>query len=72
MFGWFKRKAPIAEQTGREALVALRGRVEQMNIPVVADDFDAGYDMAVDEVLVLIARALNPETSDDDVNYGDM
>lgn len=71
MFGWFRRKKSIPEQTGREALIALRNRVEQMNIPVVADDFDAGYDMAVDEVLVLIARALNPEASNDDVNYGD-
>lgn len=57
--------------TAQEALIAIRRRVEQMNIPVVADDFDAGYDMAVDEVLELIDEALNPKSSNDDVSYGD-
>ena len=56
---------------GREALLVLRAQIEQMNIPVVADDFDAGYDMAIDEVLVLIERTLNPDTSNNDVTYGD-
>lgn len=71
MLRWFRRSKPVPQQSGREALLALRAHVEQMNIPVVADDFDAGYDMAIDEVLVLIERALNPDASDDDVTYGD-
>lgn len=70
MFGWLRKKRPQTV-TAEQALIALRSRVEQMNIPVVADDFDAGYDMAIDEVLVLIDRTLNPDTSDDDVIYGD-
>lgn len=72
MFGWFRKKA-APEKTARQALIELRDRVEMMNIPVIADDFDAGYDMAVDEVLVLINNALYPETRDeDDVTYGEM
>lgn len=71
MLRWFRRRKPVPQLSGREALLALRAQIEQMNIPVVADDFDAGYDMAIDEVLVLIERTLNPDTSNDDVTYGD-
>lgn len=71
MLRWFRRRKPLPQQTGRDALLALRACIEQMNIPVVADDFDAGYDMAIDEVLVLIERTLNPDASNDDVTYGD-
>lgn len=70
MLKWFRRKRPPQWMTAREALLAIREQVENMNIPVVADDFDAGYDMAVDEVLVLIDRLLDPQTSDN-VTYGD-
>lgn len=70
MFKWFRRKRHLQEMTSCETLIAIREQVERMNIPVVADDFDAGYDMAVDEVLVLIDRLLDPQTSDD-VTYGD-
>ena len=71
MLRWFRRKRPVPQLGGREALLVLRAQIEQMNIPVVADDFDAGYDMAIDEVLVLIERTLTPDTSNDDVTYGD-
>ena len=71
MLRWFTRRKPVPQLSGREALMVLRAQIEQMNIPVVADDFDAGYDMAIDEVLVLIERTLNPDTSNDDVTYGD-
>lgn len=71
MLRWFRRRKPVPQLGGREALLALRAQIEQMNIPVVADDFDAGYDMAIDEVLVLIERTLNPDTSNNDVTYGD-
>lgn len=70
MLRWFRRKRSVPQLSGREALLILRAQIEQMNIPVVADDFDAGYDMAIDEVLVLIERILNPDASDD-VTYGD-
>jgi hypothetical protein len=40
--------------TAIEAVDYLMRRVEALNIPVVADDVDAGYDMAVDEVLDII------------------
>lgn len=72
MFGWLRKKPqPAADVSVIGVLLMLREHVERMNIPVVKDDYDAGYDMAVDEVLVLIDRLLDPETSDDDVNYGD-
>lgn len=71
MLRWFRRKKPVPQLSGREALLFLWEQVKQMNIPVVADDFDAGYDMAIDEVLVLIERTLHPDTSNDDVTYGD-
>lgn len=32
----------------------IRMQVEKLNIPVIADDVDAGYDMAIDEVISLI------------------
>lgn len=71
MIQWLWRKNRTEQQAANQALRDLKAQVEKMNIPVVADDFDAGYDIAVDEVLVLIERALNPETSNDDVTYGD-
>lgn len=52
---WLFRKKPsantaviIAELEHAYALVA------KLNIPAVTDDFDSGYDMAIDEVLDLI------------------
>ena len=70
MWGLFrKRTAPPPD--GREALIALRKKVILMNIPIVGDRFDAGYDMAVDEVLVLIDEALNPTASENVVPYGE-
>jgi hypothetical protein len=53
------------------ALRRLSARVEQMNIPVITDERDAGYDMAVDEVLALIDEAIKEAAgiSTDDVDY---
>lgn len=70
MLRWLRRQA-AHDQSAHQVLLTLRERVERMNIPVVADDYDAGYDMAVDEVLALIDGLLKPDASDDDVNYGD-
>lgn len=70
MWGWFrKRAAPPVD--GGEALIALRKRIILMNIPTVEDSFDAGYDMAIDEVLALIDDALNPSASENVVPYGE-
>lgn len=67
------RKLLHRKPTNKEAtLAALRGlssKIEKMNIPVIADDQDAGYDMAIDEVLVLIDDAINQITSEQDVDY---
>ena len=47
----------------------LYGLICSLNIPVVADDVDAGYDMAVDEVLDLISGRIdfyeNPNQTQD-------
>lgn len=65
---WFKAK-PTSAQASIEALCRLRAQIERLNIPVIMDDQDAGYDMAIDEVLVLIDDAINQITSDNDVDY---
>lgn len=70
MFRLFKRK-PALTLDAKHALTALRMKVERMNIPAVSDNFDAGYDIAVDEVLALIDEALNPSARNDDVSYGE-
>lgn len=67
------RKLLHRKPTNKDAiLAALRGlssKIEKMNIPVIADDQDAGYDMAIDEVLALIDDAINQITSEQDVDY---
>lgn len=55
-------KAIIAE------LRKLAKEVEKKNISIVMDDIDAGYDMAIDEVLELIDEAIN-QLSSKDVDY---
>lgn len=71
MFGWLRKKMQTPHPTAHQVLIALRDEVEKRNIPVVMDDFDAGYDMAIDEMLALIDDALNPEARNDDVTYGE-
>lgn len=51
------------------ALQSLSAQVEKLNIPVIMDEQDAGYDMAIDEVLALISDAINQIASDNDVDY---
>jgi hypothetical protein len=70
MFGWMRKKVQ-PPHTAHHVLMALRNEIELKNIPVVMDDFDAGYDMAIDEVLALIDDALNPSARNDDVTYGE-
>lgn len=61
------------KQTGAGAAIAalqsLFAQVEKLNIPVIMDEQDAGYDMAIDEVLALISDAINQIASDNDVDY---
>jgi hypothetical protein len=63
MFGWRPQKKPVAVTPPTDRLASspikdelrhLHALVEKLNIPVVADDYDAGYDTAVDEVLEII------------------
>ena len=63
------RKGPTSAEAALEALRRIREQIERLNIPVIMDDQDAGYDMAIDEVLVLIDDAINQITSDNDVDY---
>jgi hypothetical protein len=51
------------------ALLQLAAIIEKRNIPVVMDDWDAGYDLAIDEVLALINDAVNQIASENDVDY---
>lgn len=71
MFGWMRKRVQTPHPTVHQVLVVLRDEVERKNIPVIMDDFDAGYDMAIDEVLALIDEALNPSARNDDVTYGE-
>lgn len=59
MFNIFRKKEPpnIAPVIGE--LKHLYHLISKLNIPVVADDVDAGYDMAIDEVLDLIKGRIN-------------
>lgn len=66
MFGIFRRKpvdhtAPIITE-----LEHVHALIARLNIPVVADDVDAGYDMAIDEALDLVQGRIryykNPTT----------
>lgn len=54
LLGLFRTPRPKVEPSARQVLDDIRRLVETKNIPVIMDDVDAGYDMAVDEILDLI------------------
>lgn len=54
MFGLFRRKPPNNTAAIIEELKHVYAEISKLNIPVVADDVDAGYDMAIDETLDII------------------
>lgn len=67
MFGLFRKKLP--ENNSAVIIKELEyvyRLIANLNIPVVADDVDAGYDMAIDEALDIIDGRirfyLNPTT----------
>ena len=64
MFGLFRKKPQDNSAAIIRELEHLYVLVAKLNVPVIADDVDAGYDMAIDEVLDIIdARVkyyLNP------------
>lgn len=66
MFGLFRKKPQDNSAAIIRELEHLYVLVARLNVPVIADDVDAGYDMAIDEVLDIIdARVkyhLNPTT----------
>ena len=66
MFGLFRKTPQDNSAAIIRELEHLYVLVAKLNVPVIADDVDAGYDMAIDEVLDIIdARVkyyLNPTT----------
>ncbi len=66
MLGLFRKKPQDNSAAIIRELEHLYVLVAKLNVPVIADDVDAGYDMAIDEVLDIIdARVkyhLNPTT----------
>lgn len=55
MFGLFRRKSPQDNSAAviRE-LEHIYVLIAKLTVPIVADDVDAGYDMAIDEALDII------------------
>lgn len=51
------------------ALSNLAEIVEKKSVHRVTDDWDAGYNIAVDEVLAVINDAINQIVSENDVDY---
>ncbi len=64
----FRTKQPKTEAV-LLALSNLAEIVEKKSIPEVMDDWDAGYNVAVDEMLAVIHDAINQIASDNDVDY---
>lgn len=64
----FRTKQPKTEAV-LLALSNLAEIVEKKSIPEVMDDWDAGYNIAVDEMLAVIHDAINQIASDTDVDY---
>jgi len=66
MFGLFRRKPQTSTAVIVKELEHVYALIANLNIPVVADDVDAGYDMAIDEALDIIDGRirfhLNPTT----------
>lgn len=54
MFGLFRKKTPPEIVPIVRELERVRSMIASLNISVVADDFDAGFDTAIDEVLNII------------------
>jgi len=64
MFGWKPQQKPalivppptdrLASSLIKDELRHLYALIEKLNIPVVMDDHDAGYDTAIDEALEII------------------
>jgi hypothetical protein len=69
MFGWKAqpKPAPVTATKLERSLIldelrSLYALVEKLNIPVVMDDHDAGYDTAIDEVLEIVTSRINHHT----------
>ena len=66
MFGLFRKRPQDNSAAIIRELEHVYVLVAKLNVPVIADDVDAGYDMAIDEVLDIVdARVkyyLNPTT----------
>lgn len=62
-------RKPTVQEAVLAALRDLSKKIEAKNIPTIMDDQDAGYDMAVDEILAIIDDAINQIVSGNDVDY---
>lgn len=65
----FMMRKPTVQEAVLAALRDLSKKIEAKNIPTIMDDQDAGYDMAVDEILAIIDDAINQIVSGNDVDY---
>lgn len=63
------RQKKSKDEAVMTALAEMAALIEKKNIPVVIDDWDAGYALALDEVLALIHDAINQIASENDVDY---
>jgi hypothetical protein len=47
----------------------LAARIEKLSIPVVMDDWDAGFDTAIDEVLAILYEKIQKSEAEKEVDY---
>lgn len=66
---WLFKKQKTKNELVISALNELLAEIEKKNISVVMDDWDAGYDLAIDEVLALISSRISEIVSENEVDY---
>lgn len=47
----------------------LAARIEKLSIPVVMDDWDAGFDTAIDEVLAIVYEKIQKTKVETEIDY---
>jgi len=64
----FRAKKP-EDRSVISVLTELAQYIENKSVSTVMDDWDAGYDVAIDEVLALVNDTINQIASENDVDY---
>lgn len=64
----FRAKKP-EDRSVISVLTELAQYIEKKSVSTVMDDWDAGYDVAIDEVLALVNDTINQIASENDVDY---